>query len=141
VSSRANCAYRALPGTGPEGVKPGCGQGGSRYLPARVSLTAERNRTVQRYDLPSVCPRGFEPPRPLRTTRPSTARVYHSNHEHIEPLSGADPDRLPYEGRIAAARNGMAAAPGASMTRRTKAGISGAVPSAAQDGCDLPCSR
>jgi hypothetical protein len=59
-----------------------------------------------------VCPRGFEPPRPLRTTRPSTAGVYHSNHEHIEPLSGVEPDRLPYEGRIAAARNGKAGDPG-----------------------------
>jgi hypothetical protein len=62
-------------------------------------------------------------------------------YEDLEPLSGADPDRLPYGGRIAAARNGVAAAPGASMTRRTKAGGSGAAPSAAQDGCDLPCSR
>jgi hypothetical protein len=48
---------------------------------------------------------GFEPARPDGHQHLELARIPF-RHERMEPLSGADPDVPPYEGRAAAARNG-----------------------------------
>ena len=64
---------------------------------------------------------GLEPARPLRTTSTSGWRVYLFRHERMEPSSGADPDHLPYEGKVTAVCDGKAPAHGLEpRTSRTR---------------------
>lgn len=55
---------------------------------------------------------GFEPAQPLRTTGTSGQRVYRSATNAMEPSSGADPDHLPYGGKVTAVCDGEVPAHG-----------------------------